>query len=135
MKFLTQLAVNSMKCFAFVAIILMVASQIGCLPGGALSNAEKLAENKDYHGAVEAYQSIVDTQPGTPEALQAQLAIGALSIGQMNRPAEGIKAYEAVIAAAPESDEAAEAYYELGMHYFREKDFKSAQTQFDADRQ
>ena len=132
MKFLTQLAVNSMKCFAFVAILLMVASQIGCLPGGALSNAEKLAENKDYHGAIEAYQSIVDTQPGTPEALQAQLAIGALSIGQMNRPAEGIKAYEAVIAAAPESDEAAEAYYELGMHYFREKDFKSAQTQFDA---
>ena len=132
MKFLTQLAVKSMKCSAFVAIILMVASQIGCLPGGALSNAEKLAENKDYHGAVEAYQSIVDTQPGTPEALQAQLAIGALSIGQMNRPAEGIKAYEAVIAAAPESDEAAEAYYELGMHYFREKDFKSAQTQFDA---
>ena len=132
MNFLTQLAVNSMKCFAFVAIILMVASQIGCLPGGALSNAEKLAENKDYHGAVEAYQSVVDTQPGTPEALQAQLAIGALSIGQMNRPAEGIKAYEAVIAAAPESDKAAEAYYELGMHYFREKDFKSAQTQFDA---
>ena len=132
MKFLTQLAVNSMKCFAFVAILLMVASHIGCLPGGALSNAEKLAENKDYYGAVEAYQSIVDTQPGTSEALQAQLAIGALSIEQMNRPAEGIKAYEAVIAAAPESDEAAEAYYELGMHYFREKDFKSAQTQFDA---
>ena len=132
MKFLTQLAVKSMKCFAFVAILLMVASQVGCLPGGALSNAEKLAENKDYHGAIEAYQSIVDTQPGTSEALQAQLAIGALSIGQMNRPAEGIKAYEAVIAAAPESEQAAEAYYELGMHYFREKDFKSAQTQFDA---
>ena len=132
MKFLTQLAVDSMKYFAFVAIVLMVASQIGCLPGGALSNAEKLAENKDYYGAIEAYQSVVDTQPGTSEALQAQLAIGALSIGQMNRPAEGIKAYEAVIAAAPESEQAAEAYYELGMHYFREKDFKSAQTQFDA---
>ena len=131
MKFLTQLAVNSMKCSAFVAIILLAASQIGCLPGGALSNAEKLAENKDYYGAIEAYQNIVDTQPGTPEALQAQLAIGALSIDQMNRPAEGIKAYEAVIAAAPESEQAAEAYYELGMHYFKEKDFKSAQTQFD----
>jgi tetratricopeptide (TPR) repeat protein len=97
-----------------------------------LSNAEKLAENKDYYGAVEAYQSIVDTQPGTPEAYQAQLAIGKLSIEQMNRPAEGIKAYEAVIAAAPKSDEAAEAHYELGLHYFREKDFKAAQTQFDA---
>lgn len=132
MKFSTQLAVNSMKCFALTAIMFLAVSQIGCLSGGALSNAEKLAENKDYYGAVEAYQSIVDTQPGTPEALQAQFAIGALSIEQMNRPAEGIKAYEAVIATAPESEQAAEAYYELGMHYFKEKDFKSAQTQFDA---
>ena len=132
MKFLTQLAVNSMKCFAFTAIILVAASQIGCLPGNALSKAETLAENKDYYGAIEAYQSIVDTQPGTPEALQAEFAIGTLSIKQMNRPAEGIKAYEGVIAAAPKSDEAAEAHYELGMHYFREKDYKSAQTQFDA---
>ena len=131
-----ELAFKSAKYCALIAILL-VASQslltrIGCLPGGALSNAEKLAENKDYHGAVEAYQSIVDTQPGTPEALQAQLAIGALSIEQMNRPADGIKAYEAVIAAAPKSDEAAEAHYELGMHHYREKDYKAAQTQFDA---
>ena len=127
-----ELAFKSAKYCALIAILLVAASQIGCLPGGALSNAEKLAEDKDYHGAVEAYQSIVDTQPGTPEALQAQLAIGALSIEQMNRPAEGIKAYEAVIAAAPKSDEAAEAHYELGMHHYREKDYKAAQTQFDA---
>lgn len=127
-----KFAFKSAKYCALIAILLVAASQIGCLPGSALSNAEKLAENKDYYGAVEAYQSIVDTQPGTPEAYQAQLAIGKLSIEQMNRPAEGIKAYEAVIAAAPKSDEAAEAHYELGLHYFREKDFKAAQTQFDA---
>ncbi|MCG9134068.1 tetratricopeptide repeat protein [Candidatus Poribacteria bacterium] len=127
-----KLAFKSAKYCALIAILLVAASQIGCLSGGALSNAEKLAENKDYYGAVEAYQNIVDTQPGTPDALQAQLAIAELSIKQMNRPAEGIKAYEAVIAAAPESDKAAGAYYELGMHYFREKDFGSAITQFDA---
>ena len=127
-----ELAVKSPKYCTLIAIIFVAAVQIGCLPGSALNNAEKLAENKDYYGAIEAYQSIVDTQPGTPEAFQAQLAIGALSIEQMNRPAEGIKAYEGVIAAAPKSNEAAEAHYELGMHYYREKDFKSAQTQFDA---
>ena len=91
MKFLAQFAGKSMKYCTLIAIILVAASQIGCLSGGALSNAEKLAENKDYYGAVEAYQNIVDTQPGTPEALDAQLAIGELSIKQMNRPAEGIK--------------------------------------------
>ena len=125
-------AFKSMKYCALIAILLIAASQIGCLPGSALSTADKLADDKDYYGAIEAYQNIIDTQPGTPDALKAQFAIGKLSIDQMNKPAEGIKAYEGVIAAAPESEEAAEAHYELGLHYYREKDFKSAQTQFDA---
>ena len=124
-------AFKSVKYCALIAILCVAASQIGCLPGSALSKGDKLADDKDYYGAIEAYQSIIDTQPGTPDALQAQLAIGKLSIKQMNQPAEGIKAYQGVIAAAPKSDAAAEAHYELGMHYFREKDFKSAQTQFD----
>ncbi|MDE0326477.1 MAG: tetratricopeptide repeat protein [Candidatus Poribacteria bacterium] len=139
MKFLRQIAdfqklgLKSMRYYAFITAILFIAVQTACVTGGGgLRNAEKLAESKDYHGAIEAYQSIANTEPGTPEARQAQLAIGKLSIGQMNQPAEGIKAYEAVIATAPESDEAAEAYYELGMHYFREKDFKASITQFDA---
>ena len=97
-----ELAFKSVKYCVLIAILLVAASQIGCLPGSALSKAEKLAENKDYHGAIEAYQSVVDTEPGTPVALQAQFAIGTLFIKQMNRPADGIKAYEAVIAAAAE---------------------------------
>ena len=127
-----KLAVKSMRYGSLVAIVLVALIQIGCVPGGSLRSAEKLAEQKDYPGAIAAYQSIVDAQPGTPEALQAQIAIGKLSIDRMNQPAEGIKAYEAVIAAAPKSDEAAEAHYELGMYAFRQKDFKAAQTQFDA---
>ncbi len=127
-----KLAVKSMRYGSLVAIVLVALIQISCVPGSSLRSAEKLAEQKDYPGAIAAYQSIVDAQPGTPEALQAQIAIGKLSIDRMNQPAEGIKAYEAVIAAAPKSDEAAEAHYELGMYAFRQKDFKAAQTQFDA---
>ncbi len=121
-----------MKSTRIPALLFVALTLSGCVTGGALRNAEKLAENKDYYGAVEAYQSIVAAQPGTPDALQAQLAMGKLFIGQMNQLAEGVKAYEAVIAAAPETESAAEAYYELGMHYFREKDFEAAQTRFDA---
>ena len=128
-----KLAVKSMKYCPLVAIILVALVQISCVPGSsALRTGEKLVAQKDYPGAIAAYQSIVDAKPGTPEALQAQLAIGKLFIDRMSQPAEGIKAYEAVIAAAPESDEAAEAYYDLGMHYYRQKDFKASQTQFDA---
>ncbi|MCE2414798.1 tetratricopeptide repeat protein [Candidatus Poribacteria bacterium] len=127
-----KLAVESMKYCSLVATVLVAAIQISCVSGGALRNAENLVEQKDYPGAIQAYQSVVDAQPGTPQALQAQLAMGKLFVDRMDQPAEGIKAYETVIAAAPESDEAAEAHYELGMHYFRQKDFKASQTQFDA---
>lgn len=126
-----KFSVRSMKYWAVIAIVLGTSMYIGCMPGGALRSADTLVEEKDYRGALEAYQSIVDTQPGTPDALQAQLAIGKLSIERLNQHAEGIKAYQAVIDAAPKGDRAAEAHYELGMHYFREKDFKTAQTQFD----
>ena len=125
-------AIKSMKYCSLVAVILVALVQISCVPGSALRTGEKLVAEKDYPGAIAAYQSVVDAKPGTPEALQAQVAIGKLFIDRMDQPAEGIKAYEAVIAAAPESDEAAEASYELGMHYYRQKDFKASQTQFDA---
>ena len=127
-----KLAVKNVKYCPLIAIILAALIQIGCVPGSALRTAEELAEQKDYPGAIAAYQSIVDAQPGTPEALQAQVAMGKLLVERVNQPAEGIKAYEAVIAAAPKNDVAAEAHYELGMYHFRQKDFKAAQTQFDA---
>ena len=143
MKYSAQLAIKiydrwqklvdkNVKYCPLVAVILVALIQISCVPGSALRTAEKLAEQKDYPGAITAYQNVVDTQPGTPEALQAQVAMGKLLVERVNQPAEGIKAYEAVIAAAPKSDEAAEAHYELGMYAFRQKDFKAAQTQFDA---
>ncbi len=113
------------------AFVIITVAQIGCLSGGALGTAEKLVEVKDYRGAIETYQSVVDTKPGTPDARKAQLAIGKLNIEKMNRPAQGIKAYEVVIAESPESDEAAEAHYRLGMYNYREKDYDAAQTQFD----
>ena len=111
--------------------MLVTVVQIGCLSGGAMKAADKLVEAKDYRGAIEAYQNVVNTKPGTVDAREAQLAIGKLYIEHMNRPAQGVKAYEAIIAEAPESEEAAEAHYRLGMHYYRQKDFETAQTQFD----
>ncbi|MYF98028.1 tetratricopeptide repeat protein [Candidatus Poribacteria bacterium] len=118
--------------FCMIAAFLIVTiTLIGCLAGSQTGTAEKLVEAKDYRGAIEVYQSIVDTKPGTTDAREAQLAIGKLYIEKMNRPQEGIKVYQAVVNDAPESDEAAEARYELGMQYYRQQDYEEAQTQFD----
>ncbi len=114
------------------ALILLSMTQVGCLSTNALSTGDKLVEAKDYRGALDAYQSVVDNQPGTVEARKAQIAIGDLNIERMNRPEEGIKVYESVIAEAPESDEAAEAHYNLGMYYYQhQQEYESAEAQFD----
>lgn len=119
------------NCMLIAALVLVSLGQMGCLSGSALNSADQMVEAKDYRGALEAYQNIVDTNPGTEDARKAQLAIGKLNIERMNQPAKGVQSYEAVIAAAPESDEAAEAHYRLGMHNFREEKYDEAATHFD----
>jgi TolA-binding protein len=115
----------------FTTLAFITVVQIGCLSGGVTRRAGKLVEAKDYRRAIEVYQSIVDSKPGTADARAAQLAIGELYIAQMHRSEQGIKTYEAIIAEAPASDEAAEAHYRLGIHAHRQKDYDAAQTQFD----
>ena len=118
--------------FLLAALIVISVGQMGCLSGNALDNADKLVEAKDYRGALEAYQGIVDTNPGTVEARKAQLAIGKLNVERMNQPAKGVKVYNSIIAEAPESEEAAEAHYRLGMYNYKNKNFDEAVNQFDS---
>ncbi len=119
--------VNSCVFIIYVFISLM---QFGCLSVSVMNSAKKLVEAKDYRGAIEVYQSIVDTKPGTADARVAQLAIGEIYIKHIDQPEHGLKVYEALIAGAPASDEAAELHYRLGIHAFYQKDIETAQTQF-----
>lgn len=113
------------------AFLIVILSQVGCLSTNEMDTAENLVEMKDYRGAIEAYQGVVEAKPGTAKAREAQLAIGEIYLERMDQPAQGIMSYETIIADAPESDEAAEAHYRLGMHYYQQKEYDKAQTQFD----
>ncbi|MCH8290512.1 tetratricopeptide repeat protein [Candidatus Poribacteria bacterium] len=124
-----------MKCFRFGSLILvtlMIVAQYGCVSGGVSGKADKLVEERDYQGAIEIYQVAIDAKPGTAEARKAQLAMGKLYTEKMNQPEQGVKVYKEITDSAPESEDAAEAYYRLGMYYFRSKDYESAQKNFDA---
>ena len=110
---------------------LVIISHAACISGGISNKIDKLIEAKDYHGAIEVYQTVVDAKPGTSEAREAQLGMAKLYIKRLNKPDQGVKLYQDVISSAPDSHEAANAHYELGMHYFRSKEYKSAQEQFD----
>ena len=106
--------------------------QSACVSTSTQRQAEKLAHEKNYQGAIDAYQATINSKPGTLEAYRAQLGIARLYIDKMNRPQLGVKAYQDLIAAAPDSGEAAEAHYRLGIYHFKIKDYESAQQSFDA---
>ena len=114
---------------SLVAAIVM--TQYACVASSPQRMAEKRLQEQDYHGAIEVYQTIVDSNPETPEARQAQLIIAKLYIEKMNRPQQGIQIYQELIAVAPESKAAAEAHWGLGLYAFKAKDYQSAQQSFD----
>ena len=106
-------------------------TQYACLSTNTYKLAEQRVREGDYQGAVAIYQAVIDAKPGTSEAHRAQLAIGKLHIDKMNRPEVGVKIYQHLIAATPDSEETAEAYYRLGVYYFKATDYESAQKSFD----
>ena len=112
--------------FAVVAI-----TQYACISKGMDVQIDQLIQEKDYQGAADAYQAIIDSKPGTSEARQAQLGIAKLYMDKMNRPEQGVKVYQDLLAAAPDTDEAAEAHWHLGVHAFKAEDYQAAQQSFD----
>ena len=120
-----------MTVLAIIPIIAML-TQYACISTSTQRQAEKLAHEQNYQGAIDAYQTVINSKPGTPEAYHAQLGLARLYIDKMDQPRLGVKAYQDLIAAAPDSGEAAEAHYRLGIYHFRIKDYESAQQSFNA---
>ncbi len=121
-----------MRTIVLAMLSIIAILQYACLSTSTQRQAEKLAHEKNYQGAIDAYQATISSKAGTPEAYRAQLGIARLYIDKMDQPQLGVKAYRDLIAAAPNTGEAAEAHYRLGIYYFRTKDYESAQQSFDA---
>ena len=115
----------------FLLVAVVVITQYACVSKSMDEQAHQLIQEKDYQGAVDAYQSVIDSKPGTSEARQAQLGIAKLYLEKMDQPQLGVKIYQDLLAAAPESEEAAEAHWSLGVHAFKSEDYQAAQQSFD----
>ena len=114
--------------FSLIAVIVM--TQYACVASSPQRLAGQRLQEKDYRGAIEVYQTVVDSKPETPEARQAQLSIAKLYIEKMNQPQQGVQIYQDLIVAAPDSEEAPEAHWGLGLHAFKSEDYQSAQQSF-----
>ena len=120
-----------MTVLGMIAIIAVI-TQYACISTSTQKQAEKLADEKNYQGAIDTYQTVINTKAGTPEAYRAQLSLAMLYIDKMDQPQLGVETYQDLIAAAPDSGEAAEAHYRLGIYHFRTEDYEVAQQSFDA---
>ena len=130
-SYITASPIMRMTVLAMIAIA-AVLTQYACIATSTQRQAEKLAHEKNYQGAIDAYEAVINSKAGTPEAYRAQLGLARLYIDKMDQPQLGVKAYQDLIAAVPDSGEAAEAHYRLGIFHFRMKDYESAQQSFDA---
>ena len=115
----------------FTLIAVITVTQCACVASSPQKIAGQRIQEKDYQGAIEVYQTIVDSKPETPEARQAQLSIAGLYIEKMNQPQKGIQIYQDLITTIPDSDEVGEAYWKLGLYAFKSEDYQSAQQFFD----
>ena len=122
---------KTIRCDIVTLIIVIAMVQYACVTSSPQRLAGQHLQEKDYQGAIEVYQTVIDSKPETPEARQAQLSIAKLYIEKMNQPQQGVQIYQDLIAAAPESDEAAEAHWGLGLHAFKSEDYQAAQQFFD----
>ena len=123
---------NAIRFGIFLLSIAVVAiTQYACVSKGTDEQIHQLIQEKDYQGAADAYQSIINSKPGTSEARQAQLGIAKLYSEKMNRPEQGTEVFQDLLAAAPDSEEAAEAYWHLGVYAFKSEDYQSAIQSFD----
>ena len=116
----------------FILIVAIAITQYACVASSPQKLAGKRIQEKDYQGAIEAYQTIVDSKPETPEARQAQLSIAQLYIKETYQLQQGVQIYHDLIADAPDSEEAAEAHWCLGLHALKSEDYQSAQQSFNA---
>ncbi len=115
----------------FLVVAVVMITQYACLSKSMDEQVHQLIQEKDYQGAADTYQSIIDSKPGTSEARQAQLGLAKLYIEKMEQPQQGVKIYQDLLADAPESEEAAEVHWQLGLHAFKSKDYQAAQQSFD----
>ena len=106
-------------------------TQYACFSTNTYKLAEQRVQERDYQGAVDIYQAVIDEKPGTSDARKAQLAIGELHINKMDQPAVGVRMYQNLITSAPDSEETVEAHYRLGFYHFKVMDYESAQKSFD----
>lgn len=79
----------------------------------AFESAEAALDNGNYQGAVEQFQSYLETYPGGPKAAEAHYLRGEAyeSLGQMNNAA---RSYLDAFSGAPDGDYAPEALFSLG---------------------
>ena len=108
------------------ALLACMALIAGCVTTSELQRAESLVERGRYEDAIKLYQSIIETKPGTDEARKAKLEIGDIYFKKMKQTDKGIQVYLEVAKEYPNTEEGAEALWNVAGYYYKQGDLDKA---------
>ena len=91
---------------------------------------EKHFTERDYPGAIEAYDEVVNLFPTSDEAPEALFRVGNIHHWRLIDPAEAITSYHRLVDTYPESDFAKEAWIRIGEAYGRDDRWRDALSAF-----
>ena len=110
--------------FNFCVLVLFV----GC--ASPLQQADKLAIS-DPESAIAAYEQVIASKPGSPEAQQAHLGIAKTYYDRIEDHQKGLEVYEEVAGKYPQTEVAGKANYAIAWHYLNDvKDYEKAREKF-----
>ena len=115
------------RYFGIVFVLCVLTLLAGC--ASPLNKADKLAMS-DPQSAIVAYEQIIASKPGSPEAQKAHLGLARTYYDRIEDHQKGFEAYEEVMSKYPGTEVAGRANYAIAWHYFNAKDYEKAREKF-----
>lgn len=121
-----RISISKLALAAFLAVSLAACS------GGPYQQGVTLERQGSYELAIEQYELAAANNPGSSDALKAQMKIASIYHVNLDQPEKAAEIYAGVVAAAPEEEIGLDAQYQLGLIHFTRENFDDAAESFRA---
>ncbi len=124
--------IEDMRRISITKLVLtaVLAVSLAACSGGPYQQGETLERQGSYELAIEQYELAAAKNPGSSDALKAQMKIASIYHVNLEQLEKAAEIYAAVIEAAPEEEIGLDAQYQLGLIHFAGGDFDAAAESF-----
>ena len=119
-----------MRRTPIAALMLSAVIVFGACSASLYNQAEDFERKGSYEQAVALYEQAAAENPGSEDAVKAQMKIGSIYQINLNQPEKAEAAYAAVAASAPGEEAGLEAQYQIGLIRHSAGDYDGAADAF-----